>query len=303
MRTWRVGTISMGASLIFLGLFLFLSKFLDLELVHVMTSWWPILLVVLGLEILLYLFFARRQEQPVLKYDFLSIFFVGILGMAGIGFAILSTTGIVEKVAEVVGREERSFELPEFSFQTTPEIKRIVLTTSDHMTIEGTDESAVSMFGTYRAQTTKAKPIIKSEEDYIYANQKGDTLYLNVKMLPNEQGPFYSHQEMEATILIPKDIKLEVLGNGNQLSLKPRMLENNWSVNSASSLELFMAKSSNVKVSAAGVRQVQGMDDQWKVTENGEGNESGEKNAEYQLGEGKHEISITNTQFVTLNGN
>ena len=113
MRTWRVGTFSMGASLLFLGLFLFFSKFLGLDLVQVMTAWWPLLLVVLGIEILLYLFLSR-QEKPVLKYDFLSIFFVGVLGTAGILFAILSTTGIMGKVEDVMAREERSFELPAF---------------------------------------------------------------------------------------------------------------------------------------------------------------------------------------------
>ena len=98
MRTWRVGTFSMGASLVFLGLILFFSRFLDLNLVQVMTSWWPLLLVVLGIEILLYLILSR-QEKPLLKYDFLSIFFVGLIGTVDIAFALLSATGNMGKVA------------------------------------------------------------------------------------------------------------------------------------------------------------------------------------------------------------
>jgi hypothetical protein len=305
MRTWRVGTFSMGASLVFLGLFLFLSRFLGFDLVHVMTAWWPILLIVLGIEILLYLFFSR-QEKPVLKYDFLSIIFVGLLGSVGIVFAMLSATGIMEKVEDVVAREERSFELPDFSYQMDDSIKRVVLRTVGYQTtIEATDERAVSMFGTYRTQTSNKERLIKSADDFVYANKKGDTLYINVKTLPNELGPFNSHQEIASTILIPKGVKLEVIGNGNEIALNPRSLENDWSINGAGSIDVKVEENSNLNIEAVGVGEVNGKDGAWKVTEKGDPNgmEGVERNAVHQSGEGKYHINITNTYNVSLNTN
>ena len=305
MRTWRVGTFSMGASLVFLGLFLFLSRFLGFDLVHVMTAWWPILLIVLGIEILLYLFFSR-QEKPVLKYDFLSIIFVGLLGSVGIVFAMLSATGIMEKVEDVVAREERSFELPDFSYQMDDSIKRVVLRTVGYQTtIEATDERAVSMFGTYRTQTSNKERLIKSADDFVYANKKGDTLYINVKTLPNELGPFNSHQEIASTILIPKGVKLEVIGNGNDIALNPRSLENDWSINGAGSIDVKVEENSNLNIEAVGVGEVNGKDGAWKVTEKGDPNgmEGVERNAVHQSGEGNYHINITNTYNVSLNIN
>lgn len=305
MRTWRVGTLSMGASLVFLGLFLFLSRFLGFDLVHVMSAWWPILLIVLGIEILLYLFFSR-QEKPFLKYDFVSIIFVGLLGMAGILFATLSATGIMGKVEEVVAREERSFELPDFSYQMDDSIKRVVLRTVGYQTtIEATDEKEVSMFGTYRIQTAKKEKLITSANDYVYANKKGDTLYINVKTLPNELGPFYSHEEIASTILIPKGVQLEVIGNGNEIMLNPRSLENDWSINGAGSIDVKVAETSNLNIEAVGVGEVNGKDGAWQVTEKGDpsGMEGVERNAVYQSGEGKYHINITNTHYVSLNTN
>ena len=305
MRTWRVGTFSMGASLVFLGLFLFLSRFLGFDLVHVMTAWWPILLIVLGIEILLYLFFSR-QEKPVLKYDFLSIIFVGLLGSVGIVFAMLSATGIMEKVEDVVAREERSFELPDFSYQMDDSIKRVVLRTVGYQTtIEATDERAVSMFGTYRTQTSNKERLIKSADDFVYANKKGDTLYINVKTLPNELGPFNSHQEIASTILIPKGVKLEVIGNGNDIALNPRSLENDWSINGAGSIDVKVEENSNLNIEAVGVGEVNGKDGAWKVTEKGDPNgmEGVERNAVHQSGEGNYHINITNTYNVSLNTN
>ncbi|WP_342429315.1 hypothetical protein [Neobacillus sp. FSL H8-0543] len=304
MRTWRVGTISMGASLVLLGLFLFLSRFLGYDLVNVMTAWWPILLIVLGIEILLYLAFSR-QEKQVLKYDFLSIFFVGLLGTAGIVFAVLSTSGIMNRVEEVVAREERSFDLPDFSYQTDDSIKRVVLRTVGYpMTIEATDEKEVSMFGTYRAQTTKSKKLIKDADEYVHTNKKGDTLYINIKTMPNDLGPFHDYREIAATILIPNDVNLEVIGSGN-LTLKPRTLANDWDIDSASSLEVVVAENSNLKIAAVGFSEVNGKDGLWKVTEEVTADEMDgvERNAVYQSGEGKYQINIANTDYVSLNTN
>jgi hypothetical protein len=303
MRTWRVGTFSMGASLVFLGLFLFLSRFLGFDLVHVMSAWWPILLIVLGIEILLYLFFSR-QEKPILKYDFVSIIFVGLLGMVGILFATLSATGIMEKVEEVVAWEEVSLELPDFSYKMDDSIKRVVLRTVDYQTtIEATEEKEVSMFGTYRTQTSKKEKLLASADDYVYANQKGDTLYINVKTLPNESGPFYSHREVASTILIPKGVELEVISSGADIILNPRDLVNHWSINGASALDVKVAENSDLTIAAVGVGEVNGKDGAWKVTEKGDQNEGIERNAVYQSGEGKYRINITNTYNVSLNSN
>lgn len=72
MRTWRVGSISMGTLLLFLGVLLLLSQLAGWDSSHVLAGWWPVLLIVLGAEILVYLF-QSKEEKPLLKYDFLSI--------------------------------------------------------------------------------------------------------------------------------------------------------------------------------------------------------------------------------------
>jgi len=306
MRTWRVGTVSMGASLVFLGLFLFLSKFFGLDLIQVMTGWWPILLIVLGIEILLYLFLSK-QEKPVLRYDFLSIFFVGIIGTVGIVFAVLSSTGLMGKVEEVMAREERSFELPAFSYKMDDSIKRVVVKTVGYeMAVEATDEKEVSMFGTYRVQTAEKAKLLKGADDIISANQKGDTLYLNIKSLPNEVGPFDSQGTVAATILVPKDVKLEVLGNGDSLILKPRTLANDWNISNVSSVGVDVTENSNLKVEVIGAQELRGKDGEWKISEKKDSNvpdDSLGKNAVYQAGDGKYHLTISGAYSVNLNTN
>ncbi|MEH7093690.1 hypothetical protein [Neobacillus vireti] len=304
MRTWRVGTFSMGASLIFLGLFLFFSKFLSLDLAEVLMAWWPVLLVVLGVEILVYLFLSR-QEQPILKYDFLSIFFVGLIGTAGIVFAVLSSAGVMGKVEEVMAREVRSYDLPDFSYQTDESIKRVVIRSVGYdMTVESTESKEVSMFGTYRIESAKKASLLKNAKDIVTANQKGDTLYVNFKMLPDEMGLFHSQGMVAATVLVPSYVKLEVVGSNDSLSLKPRTLANDWDIESSSAVAVDVMKNSNMIVRTVGVDQLNGKD--WKITEEPKGEElgsEGPKNAEYQSGDGKYHIHISNAYEVKLNTN
>ena len=291
MRTWRVGTFSMGASLLFLGLFLFLSRFLGYELVNVMTVWWPILLLVLGAEILLYLVLSRK-ESPVLKYDFLSIMFVGMIGTAGILLSVLSSMGLVGKVEEVMTREQRTFDLPHFSYNVDNHVKRVVVNTDGYeVTIEASPSREVSLFGTYQMETASKAKVVKAASEYVTVNQQGDTLYVTVKPLPNGIGPFRSYWQGEATILIPNDVKLETGGSDHPLTLKPRGLANNWSVSGVSTVAVVPETASDLKVSAIGVENVHGKEGQWKVTED---DRSAQKSAVYQSGQGKYQITITN---------
>lgn len=294
----------MGASLIFLGLFLLFSRLLGLQLSHAMMSWWPIILVVLGVEILIYLFF-NGKEKPFLKYDFLSIFFVGILGTVGIGFAILSTIGFLEKAEELISTEERSMNLPDFSYSLNSEIKRVVIRTNQYpITIEGTTSSEISMFGTYRLQTSKKEKSLTKTDDFVTAKHVGDTLYVDVKALPEEIAPFDTFGTINATLLIPSDLSLEVIGSDNPITLKTRMLMSDWSVDQAASVSVYVQEQSNMKISAIGVQEIYGQEGVWKVSEGGKSEHDASvnhKNAIYQNGSGESQVKIMNTYSVSLN--
>jgi Domain of unknown function (DUF5668) len=310
MRTWRVGTFSMGAALLFLGVFLLLSRMLDMDFGYAMMSWWPIILVILGAEILLFLLFSK-QEKPYLKYDFLSILFVGILGTAGIGFAAVSSTGILDKLDDVVNREERTMDLPEFTEKLDGSIKRIIVQTGNSpITIEGASGKDVSMFGTYRAMTAKKENLVSKPSDYVSSHRNGDSLYITVKELPNETaGPFERYASMDATLLIPKGVKLEVTGTDNTVTMKPRQLMSDWSVEQVSHVSLYIQEESSLMVNAFDIKDLQGSEGDWKVTKEAKpsGEEgyadsgSGGKDATYQSGSGEHRISISNSYSVSLN--
>lgn len=85
MRKWRVGTISMGILLVVTGVLLLVSELQGLSGAMLIMRWWPAILIVLGLEILAYIFLSK-EDQPKIKFDGLSIFLTV--------FIILISTGV-----------------------------------------------------------------------------------------------------------------------------------------------------------------------------------------------------------------
>ncbi|UAC48661.1 hypothetical protein K6959_01325 [Bacillus aquiflavi] len=309
MRTWRVGTFSMGLSLIMLGVMLFISQWFGFKLLHVMVSWWPLILVVLGVEILLYLLKAK-EENPFLKYDFLSIIFVGVLGTVGIGFALLSSTGLIDKAEAALEREYKTFDLPVLDQSLNETISRVVVNTNNHpITIEGTSGKEISMFGTYEAYTGSKEALVKRSEDYVSVQQKGDTLYVNVKGLPTDHGIFSYHSSLSGTLLVPNDIKLEVNSEFNQVTIKPRLLVSEWSVAQASHVSVQLQEKSNVLLSAVDVQHMEGDLNKWQLgeNENAEADQpeaeevtNGRKNGTYTVGEGTSSLQIIHSDNVSV---
>lgn len=251
MRTWRVGTFSMGLSLVFLGVFLLFTQFFDWKIVTVLKVWWPIILVILGIEILLYLF-SSKQEKPYLSFDLFSIIIVGIIGSAGIAMVFLQSSGIMDMVEQGLKREEVTSDLPEFNYAMKDDIKRIVIESDNQqnpITIEGTNDDVLSLFGTYRAVQSKKKDVLKPE-DYLLVSQKGDTLFIRLKQLPYRVSEFYKdYASMNTTILVPTSKKLDIVDLQNDITVNPRDLKNNWTINNVPQIDLILDETKNVKVS------------------------------------------------------
>jgi membrane-bound ClpP family serine protease len=92
MRKWRVGTFSMGILLILLGTLLLFGELSGISSVKLIFTWWPVILITLGIEVLAHVYFSREQD-PKVKYDGFSIFIIILIIMItlmvyGIKFAI-----------------------------------------------------------------------------------------------------------------------------------------------------------------------------------------------------------------------
>ena len=86
MRQRRVGTVTLGGMLVLYGILFLLSSFIDGITYYMIFQLWPVLLIVLGIEVL---FSTIRWKEQEFKYDFAAILIICILvcfalGMAGL---------------------------------------------------------------------------------------------------------------------------------------------------------------------------------------------------------------------------
>jgi len=312
MRKWRVGSVSMGLSLVLLGILLFLSQLKGMQMMEPLLVWWPIILIVLGIEIVVYLFMSK-QENPIVKYDFLSILFVGIIGTIGIGFTLLSSIGLVDEVQCVIGAEHRTMDLPAIEEKLASDIKRVVLETNGVTSkVEGSTANELHVFGVFRATVhPKADPIIAETKDYVFTKVVGDTMYVTLKEPADQTGPFSTYATIEPTIIVPSSIRLEVRGEHNNVSLYPGSLENNWVVDGVSNVSVHVNDKSDILLSAVSNNVLENGNIKWDkidTTERGGIEEVYEESTTEKLykgtkklGEGTYKLSIFNSDLVTVN--
>ncbi|WNF38620.1 hypothetical protein RJD24_09455 [Bacillaceae bacterium IKA-2] len=303
MRTWRVGTVSMGASLVFLGVLLLFSKMLGLEIYPIMASWWPIILIVLGVEILIF-FFLNQNEKTSVKYDIFSILFIGFIGTVGIVFALLSSLGIADEVSAAISSQEETRDLPSFEQQLPNSIERIVIETGNHpLVVEGTNSSEYAIFGQYRTQVSaQDQQVLETANDYLSTHQKGDTLFVILKGLPQRHGWNSSYLSMSVTMLIPSNMDVEIRG-AQDVELRPRTINADYLIDQASYVSVYLPIDSDVVLQTTNVQELLETNLEWELTNgNDEKDEltSTSTNAQIIVGNGKNKISILNSTSISV---
>lgn len=97
MKIKRVGTLTFGASLISLGILIFISQISNIYTLDLALKLWPLVLILLGIEILWYRFMTK-DDDVVIKYDILSIFLVFTILFTNLALYAMLEIGIIDKI-------------------------------------------------------------------------------------------------------------------------------------------------------------------------------------------------------------
>lgn len=158
-----------------------------------------------------------RKENSVVRYDLMSVFFVGLLFISSLGFAFLTSIGVLGEVRRMVGAVERTVDLPEVREAVGDGIKRIIVQTNGPMIkVDQTTERSVHLFGSYRERTQEDERSEASEEDAYAVRTIGDTMYVQVKQPPVRQGLDSHYPYMNVTVVLPQDVPVELRNKNNQ---------------------------------------------------------------------------------------
>lgn len=243
MRKWRVGTVSMGITLILLGIVLLSSSFTEGAVDTYVLAWWPVILIVLGIEIIVYLFMAKK-EKPVVHYDFVSIIFIGLLGTAGIGLYTLTSVGLMEEVKASIHHEYVEKQLPKLEKEVPEDINRIVVQAEhQQVDVETNKTNRLYLFGSYLESSSQNKAL--DQDNIAQVTEAGDTLY--IQMLQGRNG---GETAMNRTLSLPSHVEVEIRDAPEHLALSINSLEADWSIDSTYDVQLRLAENIDAKVQA-----------------------------------------------------
>lgn len=208
----------MGAALTGMGVLLLLTQFDGSAWLEQGLVWWPTVLILLGLEVLIYLW-RSPSEHPILRYDVFSIVFITILGAGCMLLTTASATGIVEEVRGVVGSQEVRVPAADFTLPADPKVKRIVLqgeySFAGAVMVDAAKEAEhdVQVMGACRYQLGRDEQVPASLQ-LAEASRSGDTLYVTITA-PSESGLLFADNNptCQVTVVLPADKQVEVAGN------------------------------------------------------------------------------------------
>lgn len=112
MKQWRVGTISAGVILISLGILLIIEKINGMYSVGRVIKWWPVILIILGCEILVFSFLSRKDDSK-LKFDGMSIFIIFMVLIFCFG-----TNVAMDVFGGVIHRDGLNFSLRNYKYES-----------------------------------------------------------------------------------------------------------------------------------------------------------------------------------------
>jgi hypothetical protein len=246
MRKWRVGTISMGLVLIGTGLCLFFAKINNKAIFDAVIHWWPLVFILLGLEILVLSFWGKNNNSLV-KYDIFSIFIILLIVFCGLGLYSLEGIGVTGKINDYLTSHEYHIRTSTNEIPVEPEVERLVINAPFcKLKIQTSETNIISSYSyaLARADSQEAAKNLADKDTELVSSTSGNTQFISFQLPAAE-----NVQTTEYTIIIPQNIDVE-LHNSYSVQIYTYELDNNWKIASSSDLQIFIPRQADLTIRA-----------------------------------------------------
>lgn len=297
MRRWRVGTLSLGVMMIVLGVVMLAAQFKQVTIIDSLLTWWPLILVFIGGEILMNVYTSKEQE-PRVKYDGFSIFIIMIIVFFSIGMYALTSTGVIEGIAWMVKSTNIQAEVPSQRVELDEGVKRIVVSAPrGRLDIRKSSAKDVVAFGQAvvdAADSEEAKSLV--EQNMALTRREGDTLFIQFALStwPGEFKPYI--REIRHTLLLPSGVDVEIGGPDYFiLDIDGEAIGENWLIKGSGNTNITVAKGSDLDIYAQVNSPEQlGGSASWEVEEKAGLHANGEPvyQGHVKWGEGSRKLSL-----------
>lgn len=289
MKIKRVGTISMAIVLIAFGVILFLSQVNKFSALNMISKIWPVILILMGLEILWYRY-VTKEEGIVIKYDLFSIFIIFVILFVNIGIFTINESGLIHRLQYMFVSANYNMDTTINEYIIDESINKIIIDDANNMVIRSTKDNkitGVSKLNVYAASKEEANEL--ASLDSLRYEKSGNTLYVYSSSNINSNYSYSNMRNLE--IFLPENIDVEVM-NCSNLDLIFSDFNNKWIFDGINNVNIRLDKTSNVDIKAF-VESLDFLNGNIKWTFNSFG--------EYINGDGANVINILNSSSITVN--
>lgn len=207
-RIWRIGTYSMGITLIGIGL-AFAASLWQTATAYELLLWLaPIVFIVLGLEMMV-AHSSKFMQKYKVAYNWLGVFFVGCVGAGALVLAAFLSSGLLEEVNQMFHLKERSLYIEESAPIHDAVIEKVVIKSELSYELQKqTDTNEISLLGylNYEAK----EPVKLSEQQLLMTKQVGSVLYIFIKNLEYDKN-MLTHSYVHGQLVLNVPAHLEIV--------------------------------------------------------------------------------------------
>ena len=206
LRTWRVGSLSMGITLILIGTALAVSLWQKMHALDLLLLIAPVVLIMLGCELLVYMKLSGKETMYI-RFDWLSVIFVGIIGMASVVLSLLMSSGLIDDMRREFHMVQRTVHIDPVTFPVAANVKEVIVQSFHGVNFNKADTDEVHLFGSIQYLSTERLNVSASE--LFKTTTIGDTMYLTIGGLETKAGGFVRDRVYpKLTIVIPEHVNI-----------------------------------------------------------------------------------------------
>lgn len=304
MRQWRVGTLSMGLLLVLTGLGLLVGQFYKLEVIDLSLKWWPVIFILLGIEVLAQNLF-KKDENSRLQYDIFSIIIILFIVTAGLGLQTFSQLGLMEKARTAIAAQVFTLQ-DSHEIQLENGIQKIVLSTRGNaVDIHSSRESSITANTLLhiRARSKAEAEETAAQHPGISQQRVGDALYIQ---LESDRG-LQSIADRSYTLIIPEQVGVEIDDADGTLNIELNSVQKDWQISGSGTCSINLPADTDLTVTALVNENALHGNLAWNQSSKGIDSGTAAENSDNQvqavatLGDGTHKLNILGINDLTVN--
>ncbi|NLW06992.1 MAG: hypothetical protein GX039_03290 [Clostridia bacterium] len=247
----------MALALIFFGVVTLVYRQEPHLVPQLILNWWPLVLILLGIEVLLAGYFCR-EEVPRIKYDFLALIFVFVIGVASLGLYVFNSSGFAARLIQALGAVSFTVDLPEKRVAVPEEVQKIIVQGAGggwhNLQLRGGKSEGQLVYFGQALVTTSSEAEAKefAHNAGLFSRQVGDTLFLELRGVPLSHGFGPSARVLVGTLILPAGLEVEVAGAENWVELEVIMeqMEAEWNISNSGSIRVTLDRGINAQIEA-----------------------------------------------------